>query len=83
MATSFTITVADADAARVANTALKVNSYQPPRADPTYTGFPGFRPPGGANAAVIKAWVIQLMTAAIEAQEASSGAGGGVPPAFT
>lgn len=83
MATVVTLTINDADAARVANAALKVGTFQPPTAGPSYTGYPGFRPAGGANAAVIKAWLIQLATTAVEAIESKDGAGGGVPPVIT
>lgn len=83
MATVITLTIPDADAARVANAALKTITYQPPRADPSYTGYPGFRPAGGTNAAVIKAWLQQLITAAVEMQETSAGGAGGTPPAVT
>ena len=84
MATTVTLTINDADAARVANAALEgASQFQPPVADPSNTGYPGFRPAGGANAPTIKAWVIQLICEAVENRERKNGAGGGPPPVIT
>jgi hypothetical protein len=77
MATVVTLTIADADAARVANAAIDNQSFQPTPAGP------GAELSGANNAATIKTWLINVVNAAVATVEAKRGGGGGAPPTIT
>jgi hypothetical protein len=77
MATTVTLTIADADAPRVAKAAIAKGPYQPSPAGP------GAQNSGASNAATIKTWLTNVIIAAVAQRESMDGAGGGAPPAIT